>query len=522
MSLPSTTSLTETLYAADAVRAIDRYIIDKKGVLGFELMQRAASAAFRHLVKQWPDVQRVLVFCGGGNNGGDGYLVAANAKRHGLSVQCVAMSAPEKLKGDAEAAYQKALADGVVVTRWERHAEQARAEFFSAFPVIVDAMLGTGVTGEPRQPVSQAIEACNQSGCPVLAIDMPSGLDATSGSAPGVVIRADITVTFIALKAGLYTAQGPEFCGSIQFEPLVDELAGGGHGQAAMAVKFDWASLRSMLPRRLVTAHKGRFGRLLVVAGDRGFGGAGLMVAEAAARTGAGTVTLATRPEHVSPALARCPSLMVHGVTHGSELGSLIEAADVIVCGPGLGKAAWGQQMLQLVSASGKPLVLDADALNLMSFRVAMKADNHVLTPHPGEAARLLGLTVPEIEADRLAAARHIQRQFGGTVLLKGAGTIVDSGDALPGVLGGSNPGMATGGMGDVLSGVLGGLLVQGLELSLAARLAAALHLAAADRAVMSKGYMGLLPTDVIDTLPTILGEAEGIITRAIANGVLT
>ncbi len=522
MSLPNATSLTETLYSADAVRAIDGYIIDKGKISGFELMQRAASAAFRHLVKRWPDTQQLLVFCGGGNNGGDGYLVAANAKRHGLDVQCVAMSAPQKLKGDANSAYQKALIDGVEVQRLESYTDRARVELFNNCPVVVDAMLGTGITGKPREAFSRVIEACNRSGCPVLAIDIPSGLDASSGAAPGAVIKADVTVTFIALKAGLYTAQGPEFCGVVEFEPLVEALFGEGHGQPALALKFDWAGLRSTLPRRPVTAHKGRFGRLLVVAGDRGYGGAGLLAAEAAARTGAGTVTLATRPEHVSPALTRCPSLMVHGVTHGSELSALIESSEVIVCGPGLGKAGWGQQMLQLVVASGKPLVLDADALNLMSCRVAVKADNHVLTPHPGEAARLLGLTVPEVEADRVAAARHIQRQFGGTVLLKGAGTVVDSGDDLPGVLGGGNPGLATGGMGDVLSGILGGLLAQRLDLSFAARLAAALHLAAADRASMSKGYMGLLPTDVIDTLPTILGEAEGVVVEATVGGVST
>lgn len=522
MTLPSATILTETLYSAAAVRAIDGYIIDKMDVSGFDLMQRAASSAFHHLMKMWPDVQQVLVFCGGGNNGGDGYLVAANAKRHGLDVQCVAVSAPEKLKGDADSAYQKALSEGVEVTRWEQYSEKMGAELFSAGLVIVDAMLGTGATGEPREPFAQVIRLCNQSGCAMLAIDVPSGLDATTGSAAGVAISADITITFIALKVGLYTAQGPELCGSIHFEPLVEALLHEVHGQAGLAVKFDWGGVRSELPRRSVTAHKGRFGRLLVIAGDRGFGGAGLLAAEAAARTGAGTVTLATRPEHVSPALARCPSLMVHGITHGSELSPLIESADAIVCGPGVGKGAWGQQMLQLVAASGKPMVLDADALNLMALRVAKKADNHILTPHPGEAARLLGLTVPEVEADRIGAARHIQRQFGGTVLLKGAGTIVDSGDELPGVLGGSNPGMATGGMGDVLSGVLGGLLVQGLELSVSARLAAALHLAAADRAALSKGYMGLLPTDVIDILPTILGEAEGVVGGAIAGGAST
>jgi NAD(P)H-hydrate epimerase len=201
----------------------------------------------------------------------------------------------------------------------------------------------------------------------------------------------------------------------------------------------------SWLPPRAANAHKGHFGHLLVVAGDRGFGGAGLLAAEAAARSGAGLVSLATRPEYVTAALARCPSVMVHGLIHGSELPPLLDAASVVVCGPGIGRGAWGQQMLAQVIASDKPRVLDADALNLLSGRVAVPADNHVLTPHPGEAARLLKCLVPEVEADRVAAARKLQTLYGGTVLLKGAGTVVASDGGALDVISGSNPGCALG-----------------------------------------------------------------------------
>jgi NAD(P)H-hydrate epimerase len=208
---------------------------------------------------------------------------------------------------------------------------------------------------------------------------------------------------------------------------------------------------------------------------------------------------------------------MVRGVNHGSELQALMEAATVIVCGPGIGQGAWGQQMLQQVVASGKPALLDADALNLLSNRAAQRSDNQganhsanqILTPHPGEAARLLGCSVPDVEADRLAAATRLQELYGGVVLLKGAGTVIASGQDIPAIVSGSNPGMATGGMGDVLSGMIGSLWGQFASARFATELGASLHLAAAAVASQSNGFMGLLPNDVIDVLPALLSQAE-------------
>lgn len=509
MPLVNDHSLPEQLYCADAVRAIDRYVIDQQGVDGFALMQAAAASAFRRLLQTWPATASIMVLCGAGNNGGDGYLIAANAKRHGMDVTCVAVTPPEKLKDDARKAWRKAIDDGVEVQVPGDEGTNADGLPFDRVDLIVDAMLGTGVTGAPRQPIAELIDRCNQAQAPILAVDVPSGLDSTQGTVAGVAIRADLTVTFIALKAGLLTGFGPECCGRLVYESLDTDEWASASGEQPVARRADWASLSPSLPRRPANAHKGRFGHVLVVAGDRGFGGAGILAAEAAARSGAGLISLATRPEYVGAALARCPSLMVQAVTHGSELQPLLNAATVIVCGPGIGKGAWGRQMLQQVVASGKPRVLDADALNLLANRVSQRADDQILTPHPGEAARLLGCSVGEVEADRLTAAVRIQQRYGGVVLLKGAGTVVAGEQGLPVIVSGSNPGMATGGMGDVLAGVIGSLWGQFGGAQLATLMAAALHLAAAGAAADAKGFMGLLPNDVIDALPSVLAQAE-------------
>lgn len=504
-----TSSLPDALFSADAVREIDRYVIDQQGVDGFDLMQRAAYSAFRRLVRHWQESGAILVLCGAGNNGGDGYLVAANAARHGMEVRCVAVAPTGKLSGDARKAWQKALADGVTVQEIDDLSSADLDGLFGDADVLVDAMLGTGVSGAPREPFAGLIGRCNSVSAPVLAIDLPSGLNATTGAAEGDVVKADLTVTFIGLKSGLFTGQGVAVCGTVVFEALDTEEGLAGSGQDPLATRLDWRSVMSWLPARPANAHKGRFGHVLVVAGDRGFGGAGLMAAEAAVRSGAGLVSLATRPEHVTAALARCPSVMVHGLIHGSELPPLLESATVVVCGPGMGQSAWGQQMLEQVVDSGKPRVLDADALNLFSSRVPMLADNHILTPHPGEAARLLDCLVPEVEADRIAAARTLQKTYGGTIVLKGAGTVIASEDETVDIVSGSNPGMATGGMGDVLSGIIGALYGQLGDARTAAGLGASVHMAAAERASESKGFISLIPNDVIDALPLVFRESE-------------
>lgn len=510
MPTQSANSLPEPLFAADAVREMDRYLIDTQGVDGFELMQSAARSAFRQLLKRWPNPKSLLVLCGAGNNGGDGYLIAANAHRHGIQASCLAVSPAGKLSGDARRAFERAIAEGVPVHEAAGLEPSALEERLASAGLVVDAMLGTGVTGAPREPFAAVIQMVNAlASTPVLAVDVPSGLNATTGHAEGEVIHADLTVTFIGAKAGLYTGMGAGACGQVVLDTLVPAEQLAGARMTPLAGRQTWLNCRRWVPVRPRNAHKGRFGHVLVVAGDRGFGGAGILAADAASRSGAGLVSLATRPENVAPALGRCPSVMVHGVIHGSELPPLLARADVVVCGPGLGQSAWGQQMLQQVLQSDCPRVLDADALNLMASRAVQPSERHVLTPHPGEAARLLGCDVLTVESDRLAAARKLQKQWGGVVLLKGAGTVVAAPDALPVIVDGGNPGMATGGMGDVLSGMIGALMAQLTGAADATILAAAAHVQAADVASEHKGYMGLLPVDVIEALPGVYRSAE-------------
>jgi hydroxyethylthiazole kinase-like uncharacterized protein yjeF len=497
--------LPQALYSASSVRNLDRYLIDEQGVDGFELMQAAARIAFCQLLQRWPQCRRVLVLCGAGNNGGDGYLLATCALRHGLGVTCLVLTDPAKLQGDAGKAWQRASAQKISMVDAVQSTDRDLTSLLEQADVTVDAMLGTGLNGAPRGEFARIVVLCNQSAAGVLALDVPSGLNATTGAAAGDVVAADATITFIGLKVGLFTGHGPAVCGEVVFEDLGFAQQLGGFTEPVLATRADWSSVTLGISKRAANAHKGNFGHVLVVAGDRGFGGAGLLVAEAAARSGAGLVSLATRQEHVAAALSRCPSVMSHGVVHGSELAPLLASATVVVCGPGLGQSAWGQQMLQQVLECHKPQVLDADALNLMASKTSVAADNRVLTPHPGEAARLLGCTVAEVEADRLSAARKLQSRYGGAILLKGAGTVIVTMHGQMFVVSGSNPGLATGGMGDVLAGIAGGLLAQLTDPAQAVVTAAALHLAAANMATQQFGYMGLQPTDVIDALPRVL-----------------
>lgn len=512
--MPTSHSLTESLFTADGVQALDRFLIDDQGVDGYGLMQKAARAAFRQLLLHWPAPSSVLVLCGAGNNGGDGYLVAANGQRQGLAVECIAVTDPEKLSGDARRAWQDATGAGVHIRRWEQLTADEQAELFVHKPVVVDAMLGTGARGALRSPFDQIACQLQASGAPVLAVDVPSGLDASLGVAEGEAVRADVTVTFIGQKAGLLTGQGPHYAGRVVYDALGAKERLDSLPVAPVATVTGWEQCRICLPRLSPAAHKGSLGHLLIVAGDRGYGGAGLLAAEAAARSGAGMVTLATRSEHVTAALSRCPSLMVRGLAHGNELTPLLDKADVVVCGPGLGQSAWGQQMLQQVLASGKPRLLDADALNLLAGQPPRPFDQQVITPHPGEAARLLDCSVADIEADRLTAVASLRERFGGVALLKGAGTLVSTPGRIPTLVPGANPGMATGGMGDVLSGIVGAFMAQAVRASAigipeGVLLGVTLHLEAAALASQRKGCRGLLSMDVIDALPVALAAAE-------------
>ena len=488
-------NLPTQLYSAQQVRELDRCAIEDFQIPGIRLMRRAGQAAFDQLQRRWPSVKSISVWCGSGNNGGDGYVIAGLACRQGFTVQLVQVGAESKLRGDAKLACDWARQEGVEFSTFDASC-RAKGE------IIVDALLGTGLSGEVLGDYAQAISVITGTDTPVLAVDIPSGLCSDTGAVLGQAVTADMTITFIGVKQGLLTGAGPAHCGDLVFDDLAVPAEVFERVNAS-AQRIDADVLASWLPARARNAHKGDFGRALVVGGDLGTGGAALMAAQASGRVGAGLVNLATRPEHLAAVLARCPEVMAHGVNSGQDLEPLLEGMDVIVIGPGLGQHAWSEQMLRVVLASECQLVVDADALNLISAGAVNhhQRDNWLLTPHPGEAARLLGCAVKTVQNDRFAAIRELQHQYGGTVILKGAGSLVcDGDDAALALCSAGNPGMASGGMGDVLSGILGGLLAQEFSLSQAAQLGVSLHAAAADKAAQA-GERGMLATDLLPYL---------------------
>jgi NAD(P)H-hydrate epimerase len=489
------------LYSAAQTRALDAAAIERGGLRGMTLMARAAEAAFARLARRWPSPAAIAVVCCGGNNGGDGYLVAALAHKRGLPVTVFTVGDPARLSGDAASARQHALDEGVAAAPWREGCLPAEPG-----SVIVDALLGTGLGGPVRPDAAAVIEAVNDSGLPVLAVDIPSGLCADTGRVLGSAVRATATVTFIGRKRGLYTADGPALAGDVDF----DDLAVPAESFAAVPRAEAWellslAAEREALPPRPPQAHKGHFGNVLVIGGDRGMGGAALLAAEAALRAGAGLVRVATRREHVPACLARLPEAMVHAVADVHELEPLLAASDLLVLGPGLGRGPWGEQLFARARSSALPAVIDADGLALLAAGNAPWPAPAVLTPHPGEAGRLLGTDGGTVQADRFASARALAERYAATVVLKGNGSLVVAEDGSGGLCAAGNPGMATGGMGDVLAGLTGGLFAQGLSPARAARLAVSAHAAAADLAA-ADGQRGLLPSDLFAPLRRLLG----------------
>lgn len=490
---------TENLYTAAQTRALDHCAIHDHGIPGGVLISRAAQAAFRHLLELWPEPGRVQVLCGTGNNGGDGFLVADLAHKRGIEVTVFQVGDAAKIAGDALIARQQALANGVKIVPFGK-------ELLVAEGVLVDALLGTGLGGDVRGAYADAIAAINACDVPVLAVDIPSGLCADTGRVLGAAVRADITVTFIALKRGLFTLQAPDYTGAIEFSDLAVP-PGVYEAVPALCQRLELEPLLERLPPRPATAHKGLYGTVLVVGGDYGFAGAASLAAEAALRCGAGLVQVATRAEHVAALVARTPEAMPRAVNGVDDFAPMLAAADVLVVGPGLGQSRWSTELLRLSLGSSKPLVLDADGLNVVAAGVlgdVTPGGNRVFTPHPGEAARLLECSTAEVQSDRFAAVLALQQRYGGVVVLKGNGTLVSNGEVTL-LCDYGNPGMASGGMGDVLSGVIGALLAQHLPPLEAAALGVCLHGAAADIAA-GDGQRGLVASDLIPHMRLLLG----------------
>lgn len=468
------------------------------GLAGGVLMERAGSAAFALLRERFPRARRIAVVCGSGNNGGDGYVLARLAMEADLTVVVLSPADVAGLKGDAAAAH----------AAWRKIG--GRVQPFTVAPlqacdVIVDALFGTGSERPLEGEWRAAIEAMNACGRPIFAIDMPSGLHADSGRVLGAAVRAEVTLSFIGLKAGLFTGQGREHSGVILFDDLgVPDAVF--TGIAPMARRITPRNLRGLLAPRARHAHKGDAGRVLVIGGQPGMPGAVQLAGEAAYRAGAGLVVLATHPEHAASIGAARPELIAHGVKDAQAMQPLLSGVHALAVGPGLGQGEWGRGLWQAALAADQPVVVDADALNLLATQPAARPD-WVLTPHPGEAARLLGVSVGEIQADRFAAVRAIAQRYGGVCVLKGSGTLVNvHGESSAWLCDRGNPGLATGGSGDVLSGAIAALLAQGLAPIDAARLGVWAHACAGDR-IAADGERGILAGELLAPLRAIINS---------------
>ena len=497
------------LYTAESCHRLDRVAADLLGVTGIELMERAGHAAYQEMRRSWPRARNIAVFAGTGNNAGDGFIVARLAHRAGHRVTFALCGDEASLGGDALRAYQELIHTGLRATPVE-HLN------FQEHDLLIDALFGTGLNREITGPLAQLIDGLNRSGRPVLSLDIPSGLDASSGRVLGVGVRASVTVTFIAHKVGMHTGRGRSFSGRIVLASLGVPVIGEDQ-VVACAQLLIWNDQPAVLPLRSRHAFKNSFGHVLVIGGDQGFSGAVQLTAHAAARCGAGLTSVATRAEHAGFIAAAQPEIMCRGISHAADLEPLLAKASVIAIGPGLGRSSWAKELFERVIKCGLPMVLDADALNLLAARQSpprWETGALVFTPHPGEAGRLLGVPASVIENDRIGAIYELRNRYGGSWVLKGAGSLIlGASDPLPTICGGGNPGMATGGAGDVLTGVIAGLWAQGMTGNDAARIGVCLHAESGDRAALV-GERGLMAGDLIGQLHRLVNGLPAVICK--------
>ncbi|MDR9467050.1 NAD(P)H-hydrate dehydratase [Marinospirillum sp.] len=494
------------LYSAEAAGSLDRQVI-AAGTPGFELMQRAARSAWQLIQQRWPQAERISVLCGGGNNGGDGLLVALLAAQAGKQVHLWVATDPQKYRNEAAQAWQAVTKAGLKVEEGEPDAQALASD-----ELLVDALLGIGLQGEVRGRALDWIQAMNASQVPVLALDVPSGLLVDSGQIAGEAVKANITVTFIVLKPGLFTGEGPEQAGEVRLADL--GIKPEAFAEQPLAWLQGYQDQQTSLVPRKAGAHKGSHGRLLIIGGQAGMGGSVILAAKAALRSGVGMVKLLTAPENITAALVSQPEIMVSAWAEKEtqlqdQLGEAFAWADALLVGPGLGTSAYSECLWRACWDFNGPVLADADALNLWAeghHPPTAEKREWVVTPHPGEAARLLDWPAHEIQRKRLQAVDLLALQTGSVSVLKGAGSCCappnnEAGEAAqPLICPFGNPGMGVAGMGDLLSGCIAAFLAQGLPPEVAARLGVRIHAQAGDAAAGDQPR-GLLPSDLLPYL---------------------
>lgn len=489
-----------SLYQTPTIKALEKLALEQAQLTEDILMDRAGHAALKCLKHYWSKAQKIIVICGKGNNGGDGYVLARLAHHAGIKVIVYQLVMPDQLKGAALNAAKACEHDKITMHLFDG---QLFSEDILSTDVVVDALLGTGITTEVQEVYRNAIMAINALQLPVLSLDVPSGLNANTGAILGVAVNAKATATFLGAKTGLFTASGPAYSGEVYLDDL--QVPANIFAQVNPQANLIHASeINHYLPRRREDVNKANFGHVLVIGSDYGMAGAVRMAGEAAARVGAGLVSVATHPEHVDVVSVVRPELMCYGIRNKKELQPLLEKATVIILGPGLGQSEWSEEMFRAALLAPQPKIIDADGLNWLA-KNPQQQNNWILTPHPGEAGRLLKTETAAIQNDRFQAAFDLQERYQGVIVLKGSGTLVQAPTKITGICAAGNPGMASGGMGDVLSGVIGGLLAQGLTLEAAARIGVFVHSQAADRAALEGGQRGLLALDLMPYLQRLV-----------------
>ncbi len=482
------------LYSSDKTQRIDQLAASYLGVNSFELMQLAAAAVYQHV----QTYARVLVITGPGNNGGDGFVVAELARQQGQSVQVLALRAVAELHGDARSA--AALYQGEIFT-----VQDLEKVKLLEYDVVVDAMFGTGLKQVVRQPYAEVINWLNQQPTPVIAVDVPSGLNASTGQIEGVAVSAQQTIAILARNTGLYTADGKDCCGVVEFESLgVPEEC---YQSVAVDAQLISAAVLQALPlSRSHNSHKGRFGHVVAVGGQTGMLGAVLLASKAVLKSGAGSVTAVTDARHVDAVPLYAAEIMSSGFAEQSEasdiaygLAGLLDKkpADVLLLGMGLGQTTWAEQLFKACLTVNVPLVVDADGLNLLSVTGAVPKDLAVITPHPKEAATLLHISVSQVQANRWLAAQQLAQKYHCVVVLKGAGTLVaDAEQTWCCPYGSAN--LATAGSGDVLAGMVAGLMAQGFAALQAAQMAVVWHALVGEH---NRFGLSMTATDLLNTL---------------------
>ena len=471
-------------------RALEELAISDYGYTGYNLMATAGQFSFDWFIEHYPETEYIAVVCGAGNNGGDGYVFANAARSEAIDVEVFYTAEPKTLV--ARRAYEK--------FRKQRGKLKPvkSVRDFSMYDAVIDAMVGIGLKNSISSELAQVIERINDTARLVVSLDVPSGIDADTGEVLGAAVKAGMTISFLCAKPGLLTDPGNDHTGMMIADSLdlPDSLYSHIDPLAHLIDPYELANHVSLRKR---SAHKGSSGHILIIGGSHTMEGAAFMAARAAYRAGAGLVSIALID--ASPAISTndIPEIRVFRLTDVQEFEDLMDSCDVIGIGPGLGQGALARAALELVARSDKNIVVDADGLNLLAL-TDLKREDWILTPHPGEAGTLLDEEVFTVQDDRLDSATRIVGRYGGICVLKGANTVVAS-DESRWVCAQGNAGMATAGMGDILTGAICGVWAQGMTADAAARTGVWLHAEAGDGNAENFGMLGMMATDLLPAI---------------------